>query len=118
MKIQARMVMRATGDLDADLFKATAKPKVSNLDYGELAREMLVTVAVGESDSNQLVVTIKQGKLNVTQTWKVNVGDAYGLAVAHLPVLVSPLFCGGPLTITAKYGKQTEKRVIDFICAE
>lgn len=118
IQIQARMIMRTTGELDVDVLKGVTKARVGNLDYGELAREMLVTVAVAESNTDPLVVTIKQGKLNVTQTWKVAVGSAYGIPVAHLPVLISPMFCGGPLTITAKYGAQIEKRTIDFTCSE
>jgi hypothetical protein len=118
IKIQARMILRATGELDDDLLKGATKARVGNLDYGELAREMLVTVAVAESKTEPLVVTVKQGKLNVTQTWKVAVGAAYGLPVAHFPILISPTFCGGPMTITAKYGPQTEKRTIDFACSE
>jgi len=118
LTVQARMFLRDKGELDDDLLKGTSSAKVGNLDYGELAGEMLVSVSVPDGVGDQLTVTIKQGKMELKQVWKVTVGKVYGIARAHYPLLVRPTFCGGPMTITAKIGTVTEKRTIDFTCSE
>jgi hypothetical protein len=123
VSVQARMFRRDTGNLDEDLLKGasnTSKPvRVGNLDYGVRGREMMIDVVVPEGlGSDQLTVTIKQGKLNVSQDWRVTVGRTFGFAVAHHPMLITPTVCGGAMTITAKIGATTETRAINFACAE
>ncbi len=112
------MFRRDTGSLDEDLFKGAKSARLGNLDYGVRGREMLIDVSVSDGLGEQLTVVVKQGKLNVTQTWKVSVGSTVGFAVAHHPVMVSPTFCGEPMTITAKLGGATETRTIAFTCSD
>jgi hypothetical protein len=117
--IQARMFLRSTGELDADVLKGGPKARIGNLDYGVLARELLIDVAVPEGTGDHLVVTVKQGKMSVTQSWKVEVGGGYAVrSPGHFPLLVSPIFCGGVMTITSTVGRVTETRTIDFTCSE
>ncbi|MBX3157649.1 MAG: hypothetical protein KF773_16880 [Deltaproteobacteria bacterium] len=120
--VHARMFLRHTGALDDDLLNGatnTSKPvRVGNLDYGVRGRELLIDVAVPDGVGNQLTVTVKQGKLNATQTWEVTVGRSFGITIAHHPMLVSPIVCGGPMTISAKVGAVTETRTINFACSE
>ena len=115
------MFRRDTGTLDDDLLKGatrTSKPvQVGILDYGVLGREMLVDVAVPAGVGDQLTVTVSQGKLNATQSWKVTVGSAFGITTAHHPVLVSLPYCG-TMTITAKIGSVAETRTIVFGCSD
>lgn len=112
------MFMRESGQLGEPLLKQAASTSINNLDYGVLAGEMLIDVAVPEGVGDRLTVTVKQGKLSAKQTWKVTVGSAYGLPVGHHPMLITPKQCGGLMTIVAKIGKVTEKRTIDFTCSE
>ena len=116
--VEARMYMRDTGELNAPLLKQASSTSISNLDYGVRAGELLIDVTVPDGVGERLTVTVKQGKLNAKQTWKVQVGSAYGIDVGHHPLLLTPAECGGPLTITAKIGKVTEKRTIDFACSD
>lgn len=91
---------------------------MNNLDYGVLADEMLIDVVVKDGTGDRLTVTVKQGKLNVQQSWTLTVGAPHEKGIAHYPVLVSPMQCGAPMTIIAKIGKVVEKRIISFTCSE
>jgi hypothetical protein len=116
--IEARMFMRETGQLDDPLFKDATAISMNNLDYGVLADEMLIDVTVPDGTGDRLIVTVKQGKLNLKQSWTMNVGSPHETGTAHYPLLVSPMQCGGPMTIVAKVGKIVEKRIVSFTCSE
>lgn len=77
----------------------------------------MVVVGVPDSVGDKLTVTITQGKKTTKQTWSVRIGEAYGIKVAHFPILVTPNKCV-PMTITARVGKVKETRTIIFDCTE
>jgi hypothetical protein len=121
LSIEGRMFMRQDGKLDDDMFDK-GDAEMSNLDYGVLASEMLVTVrvpATAAPDGGTLTVTVKQGKRTLAKrTWTVRVGDAYGIAVGHYPLLVEPAVCSPAMVITAKLGKMKATRTLRLTCAE
>lgn len=119
--IEGRMFLRHEGKFDADVF-LDSDPEVHNLDYGVLAEELLLTVRVPAAlvpDGGTLVVTVKQGKKTLArQTWKMAIGDVYGIAVGHYPLIVKPSVCSPPMVVTAKIGKLKVSRTLRFPCAE
>lgn len=118
LKIEARMFMRDSGRLaDDDLLANGDHPSINVLDYGVLADEVAVIVSVPDGMGAKLAVTIKQGKATTKRSWQVNVGSAYGIERAHYPILVPTDDCN-PMTITARIGRTTTTRTIDFNCSE
>lgn len=113
--IQARMFRRDTGTLEVDLLHGAKSAKLGNLDYGVMAREMLIDTVVTEGrPSQRLTVTVTQANTKVSQTWQLE-----GLmTTAHHPILVSPTFCGAPMTIAATIGGISETRSITFSCSD
>ena len=87
------MYMRDSGQLGEPLLRQAPSAKVGNLDYGVLAGEMLVDVAVPDGVGDRLSVTVKQGKLTAKQSWRVQVGSSAGIDLGHFPILVTPIEC-------------------------
>ncbi len=122
LSIEGHMFMRSSGALDEDLF-AQGDASVNNLDYGELASDLVVVVDVPDAvagNGGTLVVTVKQGKKKLgRRTWRVEGGlVAEGISVAHYPVLVTPTQCGAALVVTATLGTAKATRTLRFTCSE
>lgn len=118
IKIEARMFMRDTGrPADDDLLASGDHPRINVLDYGVLADEVLIVVSVPDGVGEKLSVAVKQGKATTKRAWKVNVGSVFGIERGHYPILVATDECN-PMTITARIGRVTTTRTIDFDCDE
>lgn len=112
------MFMRDTGHPDAeDLLAKGDHPTVNVLDYGVLADEVMFVIGVPDGIGTKLTVTVKQGQTTTKRTWQVRVGSVYGIERAHYPILVATDDCN-PMTITARIGRTTTVRTIDFDCNE
>jgi hypothetical protein len=118
INIEARMFMRDTGrPADDDLLARGDHPRINVLDYGVLADEVIVVVSVPDGMGTKLTVTVKQGKTTTKRAWQVNVGTGYGIERGHYPILVSTDDCNA-MTITARIGRSTTTRTLDFNCDE
>jgi len=124
ISIEGRMFLRQEGRPDEENVFAKGDGSISNLDYGVMADEMLVVVrvpaAAAPDGGGSLTVTVRQGKQTLAKkTWAVQVGDVFGIATAHYPLIVEPSDCGPPMVVTAKLGKgKALTRTLRFTCAE